>query len=251
VRIDVFTIFPELIEHYCSATILGRAQAKGVAVITALDLRDGAEDERRSVDDTPFGGGAGMVLKPEPLYRAVEARERVAGPARPLIAVVPTGRPFDQATAVRLSQLEGFSLLCGRYEGIDQRVLDDLVDEELSVGDFVLAGGELAALVIVEATVRLLPGSLGNAASPEEESFSSGLLEYPQWTKPAEFRSMAVPEILRSGDHQKVAEWRHAEALARTLERRPDLIEARGGLSEDERALLDARARLEHGPETG
>ena len=250
-RIDVFTIFPELIDHYCSATILGRAQARGLVAITALDLRDGAEDERRSVDDTPFGGGAGMVLKPEPLFRAVEAREAAAGAARPLIAVVPTGRPFDQEAAKRLSELDSFSLLCGRYEGIDQRVLDELVDEELSMGDFVLAGGELAALAIIEATVRLLPGALGNLASPEEESFSSGLLEYPQWTKPADFRSMLVPEILRSGDHQKVSAWRQVESLARTLERRPDLIAARGGLSEEERSLLEARARLEQGPETG
>jgi tRNA (guanine37-N1)-methyltransferase len=252
VRIDVYTIFPELIEHYCAATILGRAQERGVTEITALDLREGADDERRTVDDTPFGGGAGMVLKPEPIYRAVAAREAAAGSARPLIAVVPHGTRFDQAEAVRLSALDGFSLLCGRYEGIDQRVLDDLVDEELSVGDFVLAGGELAALSIIEATVRLLPGALGNEASSEEESFSAGLLEYPQWTKPAEFRGMGIPEILRSGDHGKVAAWRHVEALARTVERRPDLIASRGGLSEAEQAVLDARRRrLEQGTSSG
>jgi tRNA (guanine37-N1)-methyltransferase len=251
VRIDVYSLFPELIDHYCAATIIGRAQGSGVVEITAIDLRDGADDERRTVDDTPFGGGAGMVLKPEPIYRVVEARELSSGPARPLIALVPHGRPFNQAEAVRLSGLEAFSLLCGRYEGIDQRVLDDLVDDELSIGDYVLAGGELAALSVIEATVRLLPGALGNEASSVEESFSAGLLEYPQWTKPAEFRSMGVPEILRSGDHGKVERWRRAEALARTLERRPDLLEAAGGLEEADRALLEAHGRLENGPQSG
>ena len=250
-RVDVYTIFPELIESYCSATILGRAQERGVFELTAIDLRDGADDERRTVDDTPFGGGAGMVLKPEPIYRVVESREAARGPARPLIALTPTGRRFDQEEAARLSSLEGFSLLCGRYEGIDQRVLDDLVDEELSVGDFVLAGGELAALCVIEAAVRLLPGALGNEASLQDESFSAGLLEYPQWTKPAEFRGMEAPAILRSGDHGKVDRWRHGKALQRTLERRSDLIEARGGLTDEERRILEDLARLETGPENG
>jgi tRNA (guanine37-N1)-methyltransferase len=250
-RIDVYSLFPELIEHYCSASIVGRARERGLFELCSLDLRDGADDERRTVDDTPFGGGAGMVLKPEPIYRVVEAREAAAGAARPLIALVPQGRRFDQREAERLSRLKGFSLLCGRYEGIDQRVLDDLVDEELSIGDLVLAGGELAALTVIEATVRLLPGALGNAASSEDESFASDLLEYPQFTKPADFRGMAVPEVLRSGDHARVAAWRRSEALARTLERRPDLIEHRGGLTEADEALLAARARLEAEPESG
>jgi tRNA (guanine37-N1)-methyltransferase len=250
-RIDIYTLFPELIENYCAASIVGRAQAAGVVTISALDLRDGAVDERRTVDDTPFGGGAGMVLKPEPIYRAVEERERAAGPARPLIALTPSGRRFNQGEARRLSQLEGFSLLCGRYEGIDQRVLDDLVDEELSVGDFVLAGGELAALCVAEATVRLVPGALGNDDSALEESFSEGLLEHPQYTKPASFRSMAVPEVLRGGDHAKVAAWRRAAALAKTLSSRPDLIEAAGGLTEEDRALLAQQGWLENGAGNG
>ena len=250
-RIDVYTIFPGLIESYCAATIIGRAQREGLVEITALDLRDGTDDERRSVDDTPFGGGAGMILMADPIFRSVEAREAERGPARPLVAMVPHGRPFTQADATRFSELDGFSLLCGRYEGIDQRVLDELVDEELSIGDFVLAGGELAALAVVEASLRLVSGVLGNEASTGEESFEDGLLEYPQWTKPASFRGLEVPEILRSGDHARIARWRHGTALARTIERRPDLIEARGGLRQDESELLEELARLEHRPAKG
>ena len=251
VQIDVYTLFPELIEHYASSTILGRAQRAGHLAVSAIDLRDGATDERRTVDDTPFGGGAGMVLMPEPLTNCIERREALYGSPRPVIAMVPHGRPFDQATARRLSELDSFSLLCGRYEGIDQRVLDELIDEELSVGDFVLAGGELAALCVIEATARLLPGVLGNETSIEEESFSAGLLEYPQWTKPASFRGAEVPAVLRSGDHAKVARWRHAKALERTVAVRPDLIEARGGLSDDERALLVELGALEEPPRSG
>jgi len=250
-RVDVFTIFPELIEQYTSATILGRAHDLGLLEVTACDLRDGATDPRRTVDDTPFGGGAGMVLMPAPIYAAVEAREAAGGAPGPLIALVPQGPRFDQAAAERLADLDGFSLLCGRYEGIDQRVLDDLCDEQLSVGDVVLAGGELAALVVIEATARLVPGVLGNDASTTEESFQDGLLEHPQWTKPAEFRGMEVPAILRSGDHAKVAAWRRGLALRATMARRPDLIEARGGLTEDERSLLEDLARVEGSAESG
>ena len=192
-----------------------------------------------------------MVLMADPLFRCVEAHEEERGAARPLIALVPHGRPFDQATAQRLSALDSFSLLCGRYEGIDQRVLDELVDEEISVGDFVLAGGELEALCVLEATARLVPGVLGNEASTTEESFASGLLEYPQWTKPATFRGHEAPAILRSGDHAKVARWRHAKALERTVAARPDLIEARGGLSEDDRAALAELAALKQGHQSG
>lgn len=250
-RVDVFTLFPDLIDGYCAATILGRAQKAGLLEVTALNLRDGAADERGTVDDTPFGGGAGMVLMAEPVYEAVAARERSAGTARPLIALVPHGRPFNQARAKELARLDSFSLLCGRYEGIDQRILDDLVDEELSVGDFVLAGGEIAALTVIEATARLLPGVLGNDASSNDESFSAGLLEYPQWTKPANFRGMEVPAILRSGDHARVAAWRQAAALERTCRLRPDLIEARGGLSAQDRELLASYGEVEETPETG
>ncbi len=244
-RIDVFTIFPELIEHYCSGGVLGRARERGVVQVLVHDLRAGAGDPRRSVDDAPFGGGAGMVLACGPVFRAVEAADAAGPIARPLLLLGPGGRRLDQQVARELADGGGVSLLCGRYEGVDQRVADHLVDGELSVGDVVLAGGEAAALVVIEAVTRLVPGVLGNAESTEQESFADGLLEYPQYTRPAEFRGWRVPEVLVSGNHQEVARWRRAEALARTLARRPDLIEARGGLSEEEVALLRATG---HGP---
>lgn len=241
VRIDVFTIFPDVVAAYCSASILGRAQALGHLDVRVRDLRAGASDRRHSVDDAPFGGGAGMVLMAEPLFRAVEHVEASEGLVRPLLLLSPSGRPFNQGAAAALASGPGFSLLCGRYEGVDQRVADHLVDGELSVGDVVLAGGELAALVVVEAVARLVPGVLGNDASVAEESFTAGLLEYPQYTRPAEFRGWEVPEVLRSGDHGAVERWRRVEALRRTLERRPDLIERRGGLLPEEiRLLVDA-----------
>jgi len=223
VRIDVFTIFPDAVATYCGMSILGRAAAAGALDVRVHDLRDGATDAHRSVDDSPFGGGAGMVLSPDPVFRCVES---VPDSPRPLFLLAPGGRRFDQEVAVELAThaVGGFSLLCGRYEGIDQRVADHLVDGELSVGDFVLAGGELAALVVVEAVARLLPDVLGNEESARDESFAEGLLEYPQYTRPAEFRGWPVPEVLRSGDHGAVAAWRRSEALRRTAERRPDLI---------------------------
>jgi tRNA (guanine37-N1)-methyltransferase len=242
-RVDVFTIFPEVVDSYCASSIVGRARRDGIVDLRVHDLRDGATDAHRSVDDAPFGGGAGMVLAPEPVFAAVE----LADPPRPLYLLTPGGRRFDQSVAAELAGLArqrsdsgppAFSLLCGRYEGVDQRIADHLADGELSVGDFVLAGGELAALVVVEATVRLVPGVLGNDASAEDESFTTGLLEYPQYTRPAEFRGWGVPAVLRGGDHGRVERWRRAAALWRTLELRPDLIGARGGLSPDEVHLL-------------
>jgi tRNA (guanine37-N1)-methyltransferase len=225
VRIDVFTIFPDVVEGYCGASILGRAVSAGALEVRVHDLRSGAGDARRSVDDSPFGGGAGMVLMPEPVFRCVES---VPDLPRPLFLLAPGGRRFDQTVAAELasgSGSGGFSLLCGRYEGVDQRVADHLVDGELSVGDYVLAGGELGALVVIEAVARLLPDVLGNEDSVADESFVAGLLEYPQYTRPAEFRGWPVPEVLRSGDHGAVAAWRRREALLRTAERRPDLLE--------------------------
>ena len=235
-RIDVFTIFPEMIGDYVGRSILGRASDAGLLEVNARDLRAATSDVHRTVDDSPFGGGAGMVLMPDPVFAAVEAAE----PPRPLILLDPAGRRFDQGVAHELAARDGFSLLCGRYEGVDERIRDELCDEELSIGDLVLAGGELAALVVVEAVARLLPGVLGNEASADEESFSSGLLEYPQYTRPADFRASKVPEVLRSGDHGRIARWRRAMAIHRTLERRPDLIERRGGLTDEERALLES-----------
>lgn len=237
-RIDVFTIFPDVVENYGRASVLGRARERGILDLRVRDLRAGASDPRRSVDDSTFGGGAGMVLMPEPLFAAVESVEAGEGLPRPLFLLSPGGRRFDQVVARELASEQGFSLLCGRYEGVDQRVADHLVDGELSVGDVVVAGGELPALMVVEAVTRLLPGALGNESSTDEESFSSGLLEYPQYTRPADFRGWEVPEVLRSGDHGRVARWRKAQSLRRTLERRPDLVAARGGLTDDEVALL-------------
>ena len=229
-RVDVFTLFPEAVERYCTTSVLGRAQQSGALSVRAHDLRDGAEDAHRTVDDSPFGGGAGMAP--------------ILGLLRSLAA--PGGRRFTQAVADELAALpHGFSLLCGRYEGVDQRIADHLVDGELSVGDFVLAGGELAALVVIETVARLLPLVLGNEDSALHESFSEGLLEHPQYTRPAEFRGWEVPEVLRSGDHGAVAAWRRTEALLRTADRRPDLLEdlVRGsGLGDD-----DVRALAEHG----
>ena len=234
-RVDVFTIFPGMIEAYAGESILGRAGVAGHLDVRAHDLRLATEDVHRTIDDSPFGGGAGMVMMPEPVFAAVEAVD----PPRPLILLGPGGRRFDQSVAAELAALDGFSLLCGRYEGVDERIRTGLCDDEVSLGDFVLAGGELAALAIMEAVARLRPGVLGNEASPDDESFADGLLEYPHYTRPADFRGMEVPEVLRSGDHGRVARWRRAGALVRTLALRPDLIERRGGFTNDDRALLE------------
>jgi len=234
-RVDVFTIFPGMVEAYAGESILGRAGVAGHLDVRAHDLRLATEDVHRTIDDSPFGGGAGMVMMPEPVFAAVEAVD----PPRPLILLGPGGRRFDQSVAAELAALDGFSLLCGRFEGVDERIRTGLCDDEVSLGDFVLAGGELAALAIMEAVARLRPGVLGNEASPDDESFADGLLEYPHYTRPADFRGMEVPEVLRSGDHGRVARWRRAGALVRTLALRPDLIERRGGFTNDDRALLE------------
>jgi tRNA (guanine37-N1)-methyltransferase len=234
-RIDVYTVFPEYLDGALSESLLGKARAAGVLDVHLHDPREWATDAHRSVDDTPFGGGAGMVMTPEPLFAAVEATE----PVRPLFMLSPSGRRFDQPLARDLADGEGFSLVCGRYEGVDQRVADHLCDDELSIGDFVLAGGEAAALVVIEAVARLVPGVIGNDESAEHESFGErqGLLEEPQYTRPAEFRGWSVPEVLRSGDHARVARWRHAQALHRTKARRPDLFPT--ALSPEDEAVMD------------
>jgi len=238
-RIDVFTIFPDMVDQFCSASLVGKARDAELLDLRVRDLRAACYDPRRSVDDAPFGGGAGMVLKPEPLFAAVELVESTEGLPRPLFLLSPAGRRFDQEMAKELSFLpEGFSLLCGRYEGVDQRVNDHLVDGELSIGDIVVNGGEVAALVVVEAVARLIPGVLGNQESSSEESFNDGLLEYPQYTRPAIFRGWSVPEVLLSGDHGRVARWRRAQSLLRTQSLRSDLIEARGGLTAEEKMLV-------------
>jgi len=224
VRIDVFTIFPEYLSGPLDLSLIGRARERGLVDLRLHDPRDHTDDRHRTVDDTPFGGGPGMVMRPEPIFDAVEA----ARPPRPLLLLSASGRSFDQAYAGELAATDGFSLLCGRYEGVDQRVADHLCDGEVSVGDVVLAGGEVGALLIVEAVTRLLPGVMGNDASGVEESFAAGLLEYPQYTRPAEYRGWAVPEVLRSGDHARIAAWRAEQARERTATRRPDLIDGHG-----------------------
>jgi tRNA (guanine37-N1)-methyltransferase len=233
-RIAVFTLFPDLVQPWTAASLIGRANRAGLLELQVHDLRAGAVDRHRSIDDSPFGGGPGMVLAAEPVFRAVE----VVDPPRPLYLLGPGGRRFDQRWATELAAGGQFSLLCGRYEGVDERVADHLVDGELSIGDFVLAGGELAALAVIESVARLIPGVMGNESSAADESFGDGLLEYPQYTRPARFREWDIPDVLLSGDHARIARWRRAQAIARTLARRPDLIERRGGLTEPETALL-------------
>jgi len=233
-RIDVFTIFPEAVGEMTTLSVLGRGQQNGLLDLRVHDLRMTATDAHKTVDDKPFGGGAGMVLKPEPVFGAVEA----SNPPKPLILLDPGGERFDQKKAAELADLDGFSLLCGRYEGVDERIRNSLVDEQLSIGDFILAGGEFAAMVVIETVARLVPGVLGNQSSSTEESFDDDLLEYPQWTRPSDFRGLKVPEILVSGDHVRVEKWRLAMAIVRTSELRPDLLERRG-VSKEELAVLD------------
>ncbi len=234
-RIDVFTIFPAIIEDVGRHSLLGRARSEGRVDLRTHDIRDHASDVHRSVDDAPFGGGPGMVMTPGPIFAAVEAVD----PPRPLLLLSPSGVPFDQAKARELAELDGFALLCGRYEGVDHRVAEHLCDGELSVGDFVLNGGEVAALCVIEAVTRLVPGVMGNEESAAVESFSRDLLEHPHYTRPADFRGWSVPDVLRSGDHRRVEEWRRARALRITLERRPDLL-SEFDLDEQDRALLES-----------
>ena len=235
-RIDVFTLFPSMVDGFTSQSLLGKARESGVVEVRCHDPRDHATDSHRTVDDAPFGGGAGMLMRPEPIFAAVEE----ADPPRPLLLLSPGGRTFDQQYASELSELEGFSLLCGRYEGVDHRVREHLVDGEISVGDVVLAGGEVAACLVIEAVTRLLPGVMGNEVGPLTESFGEGrLLEEPQFTRPADFRGWEVPEVLRGGNHALIERWRRAQALHRTIQHRPDLIEALGGLSADDARLLE------------
>ena len=236
-RIDILTIFPSLISSFVNESLIGKAQESGRLEISALDIREGASGVHKAVDDTPFGGGPGMVLKPDPIFNVVENKN----PPRPLYLLSPAGEPFSHSKAKELSKLDGFSLLCGRYEGVDQRVRDHLIDGEISLGDFVLAGGEIAALAIVETVTRLIPGVMGNIESAASESFTQGLLEYPQYTRPWDFEGLTPPDILRSGNHKEIELWRKAKALEITLSNRPDLIEKRGGLTDQEQSLLERK----------
>jgi tRNA (guanine37-N1)-methyltransferase len=237
-RIDVVTIFPRMVEGPLSEGIVMRAREAGLVDLRVHDLREHTDDRHRSVDDAPFGGGPGMVMKAEPFFRALEAVRR-EGPAgsEAVVLLSPRGRRFDQDTARRLAALDRLVLLCGRYEGIDERVSRELATEELSLGDFVLTGGETAALAVVEAAVRLLPGALGDEGSAESDSFEGSLLDWPHYTRPASWRGQDVPEVLLSGDHGKIRRWRRKEALRATRERRPDLLAA-APLGREDLALL-------------
>jgi tRNA (guanine37-N1)-methyltransferase len=225
---DVITIFPGLVEAVLAEGVIGRARARGLVDIRARDLRDYTGDRHRTVDDVPYGGGPGMVLKPEPLFRAVETLEAERGPASAVILLTPQGRPFTHAEAERLSRLERLVLIAGRYEGVDERVAEHLVTDEISIGDYVLTGGELAALVVIDAAARLVPGVVGDAGSVVADSFAWGQLDHPHYTRPAVFRGWTVPDVLLSGHHGEVDRWRREERLRRTRARRPDLLASAG-----------------------
>lgn len=234
-RVDVITIFPEMFEPAMSTSIVGGARDKGLLEFHAHDLREWTHDRHRTTDDTPYGGGPGMVMKPEPLFEAVEAVQEQADSPAKVIFFTPTGARLTQETVRTLSLEDRLLMVCGRYEGFDERAYS-LADIELSIGDFVLTGGELPAMVLTDAVARLQPGALGDDGSSVEESFSEGLLEYPQFTRPASYRGMSVPEVLRSGDHGAIARWRREQAIIRTATVRPDLIES-AGLTAAERDL--------------
>lgn len=239
-RFETLSVFPEVFAPYLDASIMGRAQRAGILDFAAHDLRDWTHDRHRTVDDAPFGGGQGMLMKPAPIFEAVEALS-AEGPRPHVVFFSPCGRRYDQSCAEALSHEERVLLVCGRYEGMDERAYE-LADDVFSLGDYVLTGGELAAMVVIDSVVRLLPGALGDAMSAKDESFSDGLLEYAQYTRPASYHGMDVPEVLLGGDHAKVDAWRRRSAVERTARWRPDLIEG-ADLTPDELAL--ARAVME------
>lgn len=235
-RFDIFSLFPEVFDPYINASILKRARESGALTVRTHNIRDWAMDKHHTTDDAPYGGGGGMVMKPEPVFNAVKA---VLGcpPTCPVILMSPQGRPFDQELAFSLSKLPRIALLCGRYESVDERIRRHLVTDSISIGDYVLTGGELPALVIVDAVTRLLPDVLGDPDAPLDDSHATGLLEYPHYTRPPEFRGWSVPEILLSGDHAAIDRWRRQEALRRTLRNRPDLL-SRAPLTDNDLRFL-------------
>ncbi|NLW16872.1 MAG: tRNA (guanosine(37)-N1)-methyltransferase TrmD [Firmicutes bacterium] len=240
-RIDILTLFPEFFTSIFTTSILHRAIAKELVALNTVDIRDFALDKHRTVDDYPYGGGAGMVMKPEPIARAIRATKQPNSDAR-VIYMSPQGQVFNQQKARELAAYPQLVVLCGHYEGVDERVIQRYVDEEISIGDFVLTGGELPAAVLVDAVVRLLPGVLGSPESAAQDSFSDGLLEHPHYTRPYEFEGLPVPEVLLSGHHGKIATWRRQESLRRTWERRPDLL-AKAPLTASDRAFLEQLQR--------
>lgn len=237
-RFDILTLFPEMFSGPFSSSILKRAQERGLIEINLINIRDFSTNKHRTVDDTPYGGGAGMVMGPEALFGAVEHVTRECGPAPcRVVLMCPQGRPFSQALAGDLAREKNLVLVCGHYEGVDERVRETLVTDEISIGDYVLTGGELPAMVVVDAVARLVPGVLGEAASAAEESFCGGLLEYPHYTRPREYRGLAVPEVLLSGHHEEIRKWRRRQSLLRTLERRPELLK-KAELTREDKDIL-------------
>ncbi|PYI54217.1 tRNA (guanosine(37)-N1)-methyltransferase TrmD [Paenibacillus flagellatus] len=245
-RIDVLTLFPDMFDGVFGSSILGKAREKGIVSLRTVNFRDYANNKHNTVDDYPFGGGGGMVLKPEPIFAAVE--ELTAGEdARPRVVLMcPQGEPFTQRKAEELSKESHLVFVCGHYEGYDERIREHLITDEISIGDYVLTGGELPAMVVIDSVVRLLPGVLGNEQSAVTDSFSTGLLEYPHYTRPATFRDWTVPDVLLSGHHEKIASWRREQSLLRTLERRPELLET-ADLTPKEREWLERRRACEEG----
>ena len=237
-KFDIVTIFPRMVEAGLAEGVISRGVERGLLDVKVHDLREYTIDRHRSVDDVPYGGGPGMVMKPEPLARAVEDIRARRGDPDTVVLLSPQGRRFTQAEAVRMSALKHVALLCGRYEGMDERVRTLVATEELSIGDYVLSGGELPALVVVDVISRLVPGVVGDTRSVEEDSFSRGLLDYPHYTRPSEFSGERVPDVLMSGHHEQVRRWRKKTAIQRTLERRPELLDL-AALDDEERALLD------------
>ncbi len=241
-KCDVLTLFPDIITAYLNESILKRARGKELLEVKTYNIRDFEPGKHKSVDDYPFGGGAGMVIKPEPLFKAIDFIKKDGEP-RKIILLSPQGRTFDQSVAEEFSrEKKRLVFICGRYEGIDERVRIALVDEEVSIGDYVMTGGELAALVIIDASVRLIKGALGDERSAEEESFSMGMLDYPHYTRPREFRGFSVPDALLSGNHKEILRWRRKEALRKTLEKRPDLIEKIHLTDEDKEIIAEIKA---------
>jgi tRNA (guanine37-N1)-methyltransferase len=236
-QFDIVTIFPRMIEAALAEGIVARALQRGLLQVKVRDLRDFTDDRHRTVDDVPYGGGPGMVMKPEPIFRAVEAIAADGGAPQAIVLVSPHGRQFTQAEAARLSALDRVTILCGRYEGIDDRVREALATEELSIGDFVVSGGELPALIIIDAVARLIPGVVGDEDSVAGDSFSRGLLDFPHFTRPAEYRDLKVPDVLVSGHHGEIRKWRKRQALELTLDRRPELL-ADAELDVEEQEIL-------------
>ncbi len=237
IHFDVLTLFPEMFSSFLSVSIIKRAHEKGLVSTSILDYRQWSTDKHQTVDDTPYGGGGGMVLKPEPLFYAIDDLLAESEERPPIILMTPQGEPFTQKKAEELAKHPHLILICGHYEGYDERIRQYLVTEEISIGDYVLTGGELPAMVVMDSIIRLIPGVLGNQRSAVEDSFATGLLEYPQYTRPAEFRGMKVPEVLLSGHHQRIEEWRRYQSLLRTWQRRPDLLET-ADLTDEDRAIL-------------